>query len=78
VLGGTVGGSDRSRLEEYLEAVDLEVIDLEAIDLKALNLEAVNLEAVNLEAVNLKAVDREACAMAAETQFIGELIIVGM
>ena len=60
-VGDTLGGHDRSRLEEYLEAVDLEAIDLEAIDLKA----------VNLEAVNLEAVDREACAMEAETLFIG-------
>ena len=60
MLGDTVGGHDRSRLEEYLE-----VVDLEAIDLKAVNLEAVNLEAVYLE------VDGEACAMEAETLFIG-------
>ena len=51
-----LGGYDPSRLEEYLEAVDLEVS---------------NLKAVNLEAVNLEAVDREACAMDAETLFIG-------
>jgi len=62
VLGDILGGHDRSRLEEYFEAVDLEAIDLEAIDLKSVNLEAVNLEAVNLEVV-----DREACVMEAET-----------
>jgi len=61
VLGDSLGGHDRSTLEEYLEAVDLEGIDLKAV----------NQEAVNLEAVNLKAVDREACAIQAETLFIG-------
>ena len=66
VLGDTFGGHDRTRSEEYLEAVDLE-----AIDLKAANPEAVNLEAVDLEAVNLEAVDPEACAMEVETLFIG-------
>jgi hypothetical protein len=43
-LGDKLGGPDRSRLEEYLEVVDLEeyleAVDLEAIDLKAVNLEA--------------------------------------
>jgi len=34
-------------------------------------LEAVDLEAVNLEAVNLEVVDHQACAMEAETLFIG-------
>jgi uncharacterized protein YjbI with pentapeptide repeats len=63
--GDTLGGHDRSRLEEHLGAVDLEAIDLEAIDL-----EVIDLKAVNLEAVNLEAVDREACAMEAETLFI--------
>ena len=61
MLGDTLGGHDRSRLEEYLDAVDLEAIDLKAF----------NVEAVNLEAVNLEAVDREECAMEAETLFIG-------
>ena len=73
MLGNTFRGHDQSRLEDYLEAVDLE-----AIDLKAVNLEAVNLQGVNLEAVNLESVDREACAMKAETLFIGYLVIVGM
>jgi len=59
---------DRSRLEEYLEAVDLEVIQLKAV----------NLEAGNLDAVNLEAVDWEACVMKAEILFIGYLVIVGM
>jgi len=61
VLGDTLGGHDQSRGEEYLEAVDLE----------AIHLKAVNLEAVNQEAVNLEAEDWEACAMGAETRFIG-------
>ena len=56
MFGDTLGGHDRSSLEEYLEAVGLEVIDQKA---------------VNLEAVKLEAVDREACAMEAETLFIG-------
>jgi len=73
MLGNTLGGHDRSRLEEYLEAVDLEPIDL-----KAVNLDVVNLEAVNMEAVNLEAVDRKACAMEVETPFIGSLVLVGM
>jgi hypothetical protein len=55
-LRDALGGHDRSRLEELLEAVDVEVIDLKA---------------VNLEAVNLEAVDWVACAMEAETLFIG-------
>jgi len=55
-LRDALGGHDQSRLEEYLEAVDLEVIDLKA---------------VHLEAVNLEAVDWVACAMEAETLFIG-------
>jgi len=59
----TLGGHDRSRLEEYLEAVDLEAIDLKA---------------VNREAVNLEAGDWEAYAMEAETLFIRQLVIVGM
>jgi len=67
-LGDTLGGHDRTRLEEYLE-----VVDLEAIDLKAVNPEAANLEAVSLEAG-----DQEACAMEAETLYNVELIIVGM
>jgi len=78
VLGATLGGHDRSRLEKCLEAVDLETMVLEAIDLKAVNLEAVILEAVNLDAGNLEAVVWEACAMDAETHFIGQLVIVGM
>ena len=61
MLGDTLGGHDQSRLEEYMEAVDLE----------AIHLKAVNLEAVNQEAVNLEAEDWEACAMGAETRFIG-------
>jgi hypothetical protein len=51
-----LGDHDRSKLEEYLEVNDLEVIDLKA---------------VNLEAANQKVVDQEACAMEAETLFIG-------
>jgi hypothetical protein len=35
VLGDTLGGHDRSRLEEYLEAVDLEEY-MEAVDLEAI------------------------------------------
>jgi len=62
-LRDAFGGHHRSRLEEYLEAVDLEVIDMKV---------------VNLEAVNLEALDREACAMEAQTLFIGQLVIVGM
>jgi len=58
---GDVGGHNQSRLEEYLEVVDLEVIDLKAA----------NLEAVKLEAFNLEVVDPEACAMEAENLFIG-------
>jgi len=65
VLGDTLGGHDRSRLEEYLEAVDLKAIDLKVV----------NLEAVKLVAVNLVAVDREACAMDADTLFIGILVL---
>ena len=61
MLVDTHGGDDRSRLEEYLEAVNLEAIDLKAV----------NVEAVNLETVNLEAVDREACAFESETLFIG-------
>jgi len=68
MLGDTLGGSDRSKLEEYLMAVDLEAIDMKAV----------NLEAVNREAVNLERVDREACALEAETVFICQLVIVGM
>jgi len=49
-LRDALGGHDRTRLEEYLEVVDLEVIDQKT---------------VNLEDVNLEAVDREACAMEA-------------
>jgi len=60
-LRDALGRHDLSRLEEYLEAVDLEIIELKAV----------NLEAVNLEAVNLEAVDREVCVMEAETLFIG-------
>jgi len=48
VLGDTLGGHDRTRLEEYLE-----VVDLEAIDLNAVNLDAVNLEACAMEADSL-------------------------
>lgn len=48
VFAETHGSHDRSRLEEYLEAIDLKAIDRNAIDLKAVNLEAQNLEAVNL------------------------------
>jgi len=66
MLGDTLGGHDRSRLEEYLG-----VVDLDPIDPKAVNLEAVDLEAVNLESVNLGAVVGEACAVEAETPFIG-------
>ena len=66
-LSDALGSYDRSRLEEYLEAVDLEVIDLKTVNLEAVNLKAVNVEAVNVEAVNLEAVDREACEMEAET-----------
>jgi len=33
---------------------------------------------VNLKAVDLEGVDREACAIEAETLFIGELVIVGI
>jgi hypothetical protein len=46
--------------------------------LEVLDLEAIDLQTVNLEAVNLEPVDREACAIEAETQFIGYLVIVGM
>jgi len=56
MLGDTLRGHDRSRLEEYLEVVDLDVIDLEA---------------VHLEVVNLETVDQEACALEADTVFIG-------
>jgi len=45
MLGDTLGGHYQSRLEEYLEAVDLEAIDLEGIDLEAIHLKAINLEA---------------------------------
>jgi hypothetical protein len=38
VLGNTHGGNDRSRLKEYLEAVDLKVVNLEAVTLEAVNL----------------------------------------
>ena len=61
MLGDTLGGHNRSRLEEYLEAVEVEAIDLEAV----------NREWVSLEAVNLPVVERKACAMEAETLFIG-------
>jgi len=67
-LRDALGHHEWSRMEEYLEAVDLEVIQLKVV----------NLESVNLEAVNLEAVDREACAMEAETLFLGQLVIVGM
>jgi hypothetical protein len=33
MLGPTLGGHDRSNLEEYLEVVDLEAIDLMAVNL---------------------------------------------
>jgi pyruvate-formate lyase-activating enzyme len=46
LLGDTVGGHDRTRWEEYWEAVDLEVIDLKAVNLEAVNQGAVNLGAV--------------------------------
>jgi len=55
-LRDSLGGHDRSTLQEYLKADDLKVIDLKV---------------VNLEGVNLEVVDREACAMEAETLFIG-------
>jgi len=48
VLGDTLGGHDQSRLEEYLESVDLE-----AIDLRGVNLEAVDQEACAMEAETL-------------------------
>jgi len=32
MLGDTLGGHNRSRLEEYLEAVEVEAIDLEAVN----------------------------------------------
>ena len=38
-FGDALGGHDRSRLEEYLEAVDLEAVDLEAVDLEAVDRE---------------------------------------
>jgi len=78
MLGDTLGGHDRSKLEEYLDLVDLESIDLKEEDLEAIGLKAVYLEAVNLEAVNLKPVDRKACAMQAETLFIGSPAIVNI
>jgi len=56
-----LGGHDRSRLEEYLKAVDLDAIDLMGV----------NLEVVNLYAVNLEAVERKAYVMEAESLFIG-------
>jgi hypothetical protein len=43
VLRDTLTGHDQTRLEEYLEGVDLE-----AIDLKAVNMETVDVEAVNV------------------------------
>ena len=49
MLGETLGGHHRSRLEKYLEAVDLEAIDLEAIDLEAIDLEAIDLKVGILE-----------------------------
>jgi len=55
-LRDALRGHDQSRLEEYLEAVDLEEIDPKA---------------VNLEVVNPEEVDRKAFAMEAETQFPG-------
>jgi hypothetical protein len=61
----TLGGHDRSGLQEHMEAVDLDVIDL-----KVAKFEAVNLEAVNLEAVNLEVEDRKACVLEAETLFV--------
>jgi len=76
VLGDILEGHDRSRFEEYLEAVDLEVTDLKAVDLEVIDLQAVNLKAVTLEAVNLEAVHREACTMEAGTLFIFSLRIV--
>jgi hypothetical protein len=48
VLGDALGGQNRSRLEENMEAVDLE-----AIDLKGVNLEAVDWEACAMEADTL-------------------------
>ena len=44
-LRDALGGQDQTRLDKYLDAVDLEVIDL-----KAANLEEVTLEAVDLGA----------------------------
>jgi hypothetical protein len=55
-LRDALGGHDRSRLEEYLEEVDVEVIKLKAI---------------NLEAANQEVADREACVMETATLFIG-------
>jgi hypothetical protein len=55
-LRDALGGHDTSRLEEYMEVVDLEMI---------------NQKAVNLEALNLEVAYREACAMEAETLFVG-------
>jgi len=59
MMGDTLGGHDRTILEEYLEAIDLEVIELKVV----------NLEVVNLEAVNLEAVDQEAWALEADSVF---------
>jgi len=55
VLRDTLGGHDRTRLVEYLEAVDVEASDRRA---------------VNREAMHLEAVRSGACAMEAETLFI--------
>jgi hypothetical protein len=78
MLGEILGGHDRTRLEEYLEAIDLEAIDQKVGNLEAVNLEAVNQEGVNMEAGNVEVLDREACAMEAETLLLGQLVIVGM
>jgi hypothetical protein len=48
VWGGTLGGRNRTRLEDYLK-----VVDLEAIDMKVVNLEAVDREACVMEADTL-------------------------
>ena len=42
------------------------------------DLEAIDPKAFNLEAVNLEAVDWQACAVDAETLFVGYLVNVGM
>jgi len=56
-LNDPLGGHDRSRLEEYLEAVDLEVIDLKAVYLEVENLEAVYRDACAMEAMTLSLVN---------------------